>query len=122
MLSLPGRVSALGRGPRSPHSAGCSASSFAATAGGTAVWPPWAGQDHAGPCDCTACWVLRSGDEREVSLGVQSLPLVCAAVSGCIWDMAPNPIRGGAEVLGTRGWRSCFLLTPWDLGQLHQQP
>lgn len=65
-------------------------------AGSIAVWTPWAGQDHPGPRDCKARWVLCGGNECKVS-GREDL------VSGSLvyLNMGHWWVRGGAGVPGT---------------------
>lgn len=70
------------------------------------MWTPWAGQDHPGPCNSKACWLLCGGNECKVSgregpaFGAPAYP----HVSGGVWE------TGGLEAgLGSSGL--------WDLGQ-----
>lgn len=68
--------------------------------GGAAVWTPRAGQDHPGPCDCEACWVLCGRNECKVSgrEGLVTGFLFCPDVPGRVSD------TGGLEVgLGSQG-------------------
>lgn len=81
-------LAALVVGPDAPqHGAGCSLS-YVLVAGSFAMRTPWAGQDHSGPRDRKACWVLCGGNERKVSgrEGLASGPAVCPDMSGGIWD------------------------------------